>query len=65
MDALQGEKGVMPGSQYNPEIHHRHSIRLKGHDYAGGGFHSPPEKQVLERLLARDDIGSSPARLGD
>jgi len=39
MDALQGEKSVMPGSQYNPEIHHRHSIRLKGHDYAGGGLY--------------------------
>jgi hypothetical protein len=35
VDALQGEKSLMPGSQYNPEIHHRNSIRLKGHDYAG------------------------------
>jgi len=26
-------------SQYNPEIHHRRSIRLKGHDYAGGGLY--------------------------
>jgi len=25
--------------QYNPEIHHRRSIRLKGHDYAGGGLY--------------------------
>ncbi|WP_372808248.1 transposase [Pontiella sp.] len=24
---------------YNPEIHHRRSIRLKGHDYAGGGVY--------------------------
>ncbi|VGO22077.1 transposase [Pontiella sulfatireligans] len=24
---------------YNPEIHHRRSIRLKGHDYAGGGLY--------------------------
>jgi len=29
----------MSNSQYNPEIHHRHSIRLKGHDYAGGGVY--------------------------
>ena len=27
----------MKQHQYNPEIHHRQSIRLKGHDYAGGG----------------------------
>jgi putative transposase len=27
----------MNKSQYNPEKHHRRSIRLKGHDYAGGG----------------------------
>ncbi|MFA7172209.1 MAG: transposase [Kiritimatiellia bacterium] len=27
----------MSKNQYNPEIHHRRSIRLKGHDYAGGG----------------------------
>ncbi len=25
--------------KYNPEIHHRRSIRLKGHDYAGGGLY--------------------------
>jgi len=24
---------------YNPAIHHRRSIRLKGHDYAGGGLY--------------------------
>jgi len=24
---------------YNPALHHRHSIRLKGHDYAGGGMY--------------------------
>ncbi len=29
----------MKKSQYNPEIHHRKSIRLKGHDYAGGGLY--------------------------
>lgn len=22
---------------YNPDIHHRHSIRLKGYDYSSGG----------------------------
>ena len=26
-------------STYNPKIHHRQSIRLKGHDYAGGGLY--------------------------
>ena len=25
--------------KYNPEKHHRRSIRLKGHDYAGGGLY--------------------------
>jgi putative transposase len=29
----------MNKSQYNPEKHHRRSIRLKGHDYAGGGVY--------------------------
>jgi len=29
----------MSTAQYNPEIHHRQSIRLKGHDYAGGGLY--------------------------
>lgn len=26
-------------SQYDPQKHHRRSIRLKGHDYAGGGLY--------------------------
>jgi len=25
--------------KYNPEIHHRHSIRLKGYDYSGEGLY--------------------------
>jgi hypothetical protein len=29
----------MTTTPYNPETHHRHSIRLKGHDYAGGGMY--------------------------
>lgn len=29
----------MPSTPYDPAIHHRHSIRLKGHDYAGGGVY--------------------------
>ncbi len=29
----------MNAAQYNPDIHHRRSIRLKGHDYAGGGLY--------------------------
>ena len=29
----------MNTSQYNPEIHHRRSIRLKGHNCAGGGLY--------------------------
>jgi len=24
--------------QYNPDIHHRHSIRLKGYDYSQEGL---------------------------
>lgn len=27
------------GTKYNPAKHHRRSIRLKGHDYAGGGVY--------------------------
>ena len=30
---------LMTTTPYNPELHHRHSIRLKGHDYAGGGMY--------------------------
>lgn len=29
----------MSTARYNPEIHHRRSIRLKGHDYGGGGLY--------------------------
>ena len=29
----------MGKNSYNPEIHHRQSIRLKGHNYAGGGLY--------------------------
>ncbi len=29
----------MKRHQYDPEMHHRRSIRLKGHDYAGGGMY--------------------------
>jgi putative transposase len=29
----------MKKSEYNPELHHRRSIRLKGHDYAGDGLY--------------------------
>ena len=29
----------MNRGQYDPEKHHRRSIRLKGHDYAGGGLY--------------------------
>ncbi len=29
----------MKTTKYNPVIHHRQSIRLKGHDYAGGGLY--------------------------
>ncbi len=55
----------MSKAQYNPEIHHRRSIRLKGHDYAGGGvyfvticthrdageiFAGPVAKEVVSRV---------------
>ena len=29
----------MTSTQYNPEIHHRRSIRMKSHNYAGGGLY--------------------------
>ena len=29
----------MSPSSYNPKLHHRRSIRLKAHDYAGGGLY--------------------------
>jgi REP element-mobilizing transposase RayT len=29
----------MKEAQYDPEVHHRRSIRLKGHDYAGDGLY--------------------------
>lgn len=29
----------MSGTPYNPDLHHRRSIRLKSHDYAGGGMY--------------------------
>ncbi len=29
----------MKKSGYDPALHHRKSIRLKGHDYAGGGVY--------------------------
>lgn len=29
----------MTHSNYNPKLHHRQSIRLKGHNYAGGGVY--------------------------
>lgn len=51
----------MSAAGYNPQIHHRRSIRLKGHDYAGGGLYfvticahrsagdifAPPEAQKM------------------
>jgi len=30
---------MKPTHTYNPKIHHRQSIRLKGHDYSGGGLY--------------------------
>ena len=39
MNCVEMGKERMGKSQYNPEIHHRRSIRLKGHDYAGGGLY--------------------------
>ncbi|VGO14004.1 hypothetical protein PDESU_02561 [Pontiella desulfatans] len=29
----------MVKNRYNPDIHHRRSIRLKGHNYADGGLY--------------------------
>jgi putative transposase len=36
MHRARTREGIM-AHRYDPEIHHRRSIRLKGHDYAGGG----------------------------
>ena len=41
----------MKKHRYNPEIHHRRSIRLKGHDYAGGGMY-------FVTICAHRDAGS-------
>jgi len=46
----------MSKSQYNPAIHHRRSIRLKGHDYAGGGLY-------FVTLCAHRDAGNIFARI--
>ncbi len=32
-------EGRVNAATYDPRIHHRRSIRLKGHDYAGGGVY--------------------------
>ena len=57
----------MGKSHYDPARHHRRSIRLKGHDYAGGGLYfvticahrkagdifGPPEvKAMVERVYS-------------
>ena len=50
--------------RYNPDIHHRHSIRLKGHDYSATGayfvticavgkelyFDNPDARAIAERI---------------
>jgi putative transposase len=48
----------MNKSQYNPEIHHRRSIRLKGHDYAGGGlyFVTICAHRDAGNIFAADDV---------
>ncbi|MBN2686244.1 MAG: hypothetical protein JXR40_13270 [Pontiellaceae bacterium] len=44
----------MSKRQYNPEIHHRRSIRLKGHDYAGGGVYFVTICAHREIIMAMD-----------
>ena len=34
-----GKIDMSDGEKYDPAKHHRRSIRLKGHDYAGGGLY--------------------------
>ena len=40
----------MTSSNYNPEIHHRHSIRLKGYDYSSQGEHIKRNPIVAEAM---------------
>jgi len=49
---------------YNPEIHHRRSIRLKGHDYAGGGvyFVTICAHRDAGNIFAADDVKEMVAR---
>jgi len=51
---------------YNPRIHHRHSIRLCGHDYSGGGAYfitvciqdkASLLGQILENEMVLSDTG--------
>jgi putative transposase len=38
-DGILNGKGDVKMNRYDPKIHHRRSIRLKGHDYSGGGLY--------------------------
>ena len=55
----------MSKSQYNPEIHPRRSIRLKSHDYAGGGlyFVTLCAHREFIRVAKGKPFGESGARL--
>ena len=50
--------------QYDPERHHRRSIRLKGHDYAGGGlyFVTICAHRAAGRVFAPVDVREMVAR---
>jgi putative transposase len=34
---VESDKGILGAGGYDPAVHHRKSIRMRGHDYAGGG----------------------------
>jgi putative transposase len=50
--------------QYNPDIHHRRSIRLPGYDYAGGGGYFVTICACGRECLF-GEIGEGEMRLGD
>jgi putative transposase len=54
----------MSKSKYDPAIHHRRSIRLEGHDYAGGGlyFVTICAHRDAGDIFAPDDVRAMVAR---
>jgi putative transposase len=58
--------GCLRGMAYDPRVHHRRSIRLRGYDYAGGGAYfiticTQAKKclfgEIIEGEMALNDVG--------